>query len=118
MGPKHSSTRGGRTVRTNRTALVVALVAVVLWSLAIGHTAVAQSQPATGQSTSAPPTEVTWGGYVASGSIEAGYRFTDIEGAKFACSTSAGPSTCNYGGMYNTLEDLHSGPRLLEQTLS
>jgi hypothetical protein len=91
---------------------------VVLVLGAVGAAAQGTSQSATGQSTSAPPPEVRWGSYIASGSVEAGYRFTDIEGAHFSCGSASAPLTCNYGGMYDTLENLHSGPRLLEETLN
>src|SRR5690349_2878480 len=103
-------------MRTTKLFVAVALLALGL--LAASLTVWARGQTPTGQSTSAPPAEVTWGGYIAAGSVEAGYRFTDIEGAKRPWFISTGAATCNYGGMYDTLEDLHAGPRLLEETLT
>jgi opacity protein-like surface antigen len=75
-----------------------------------------EDQSATGQSTSVPPKETKIGNYVASGSIEAGYRFTDTQGASFDCGTPGG--ICNYVGMYNTLVNLRQGPRVFDQSLS
>ncbi|HUM05636.1 MAG TPA: hypothetical protein VLT90_09250 [Terriglobales bacterium] len=61
--------------------------------------------PATGrsQSQSAAPEEVSYGGYRVHQSIEAGYRFSDVTGNE---------------SMYDTLINLHEGPRIFEQTLS
>src|SRR5580692_2943862 len=54
----------------------------------------------------APPAEpdgVTRGGYQIHQSIELGYRSTDVTGS---------------GDMYDTLVNLHTGPRILDQTLT
>lgn len=99
----------------NKQQFVIALVALCL--CLAPWTASAQSdQSATAQSTSAPPPEIRWGGYVAAGSIEAGYRFTDVSGSSFGCGSPGG--ICNYTGMWNSLENLRQGPRLFEQSLS
>jgi hypothetical protein len=61
------------------------------------------------QSASAPdssgnsPEEISRGGYFIHQSIEAGYRFSDVTGS---------------AGMFQSLVNLHEGPRLFEQTLS
>ena len=52
---------------------------------------------------SSTPEEVTYGGYLVHQSVEAGYRFSDLTGS---------------GAMFNTLVNLHEGPRILEQSLS
>lgn len=94
---------------------LIALLSVLCVSVAVSLNA--QTQPATGQSTSAPPEEHRIGAYVAAGSIEAGYRFSDVSGAQFPClSNTAG--LCNYTGVYDTFVDEREGPRVFEQTLS
>lgn len=100
---------------------LIALLLVLCVSVAVSLNAQEspQTNPATGQSTSAPPHETKVGDYVAAGSIEAGYRFVDVSGAQFPCLNSSGvASTCNYGGAWNTFEDLREGPRIFEQSLS
>jgi hypothetical protein len=52
------------------------------------------------------------GSYVVSQSVEFGYRFTDISSQKLS------PADPTNFSMFNTLVNLHTGPRLLEQTLS
>jgi hypothetical protein len=62
------------------------------------------SQFANGQGTSpSSPDEVNYGGYRVHQSIEAGYRVSDVTGS---------------GAMFNSLTNLHDGPRVFEQTLS
>lgn len=74
--------------------------AVLATVLMLARAGLAQS----GSSDSAkPPEGVSSGGYTIHQSIEAGYRYTDQTGSD---------------GMYDTLVDLHSGPRVLEQSLS
>ena len=72
---------------------------------AIGLLGLSLVFPATGrsQSQSAAPEEVSYGGYRVHQSIEAGYRFSDVTGNE---------------SMYDTLINLHEGPRIFEQTLS
>ena len=67
----------------------------------------------TSQTTPAPAaSEKTLGDYVVSQSVEFGYRFTDVSSQKVS---PADPTNLS---MYNTLVNLHDGPRLLEQTFS
>jgi hypothetical protein len=83
---------------TARPTLWLALLAPVLvmcWSAAL----LAQSVP----QQPAEPDGMNTAGYLVHSSIEAGYRSTDVTGS---------------GTMYDTLLNLQSGPRLLEQTLS
>ena len=62
----------------------------------------AQSSSA-GQNPPAEPDGVTTGGYLVHSSVEMGYRYNNVTGS---------------GDMYDTLVNLHSGPRLLDETLS
>ena len=105
-------------MRAKSTFSSIAILAGCLVLATSGAVAQGTNQSATGQSTSASAPEVTLGGYIASGSVEAGYRFTGIQGANFACGTAAAPLTCNYTGMYDTLVNQQSGPRLLEEDFS
>ena len=75
---------------------IVVLVLLLPWNL------LAQS-PSGSNSSSQAAQEVSTGGYKIHQSIEVGYRFSDQTGNE---------------GMYDTLVNLHSGPRILEQTLS
>jgi hypothetical protein len=64
------------------------------------------AQTPTASPTPAPPAEpdgVTRGGYLVHQSIELGYRSTDVTGS---------------GDMYDTLVNLQTGPRILDQTLT
>jgi len=61
------------------------------------------SQSPSTQPVASPTPEVTYGGYLVHQSIEAGYRFSDRTGSR---------------SMFNTLVNLHQGPRILEQSLS
>lgn len=56
-----------------------------------------------GQSSSSTPEEVIRGGYIIHQSTEFGYRYSDQTGS---------------GDMYDTLVNLHTGPRVMDQTLS
>src|ERR1019366_10829446 len=62
----------------------------------------AQSSSA-GQNPSGEPEGVTSGGYLIHSSVELGYRYNNVTGS---------------GNMYDTLVNLQSGPRFLDQTLS
>ncbi len=98
-----------------RVACLLSLLAL-LWPLS------AAAQDAGGQSTSAPEENKKMGDYIVSQSVEFGYRATFVKGAQLPCPigtadrSSAG--LCQDESMYNTLVNLHTGPRLLEQTLS
>jgi hypothetical protein len=70
------------------------------------QTLLAQTPTPSPAPTPAPPTApdgVTSGGYQIHSSAELGFRSTDVTGS---------------GDMYNTLVDLQSGPRILDQTLT
>jgi hypothetical protein len=89
--------------------------AVLIWAVMIAssaNTLFAQTPTAgpppapTASSTPAPPAEpegVTRGGYQIHSSIELGYRSNDVTGS---------------GDMYDTLVNLQTGPRILDQTLT
>ena len=71
---------------------------------------------------SAAPQEHRLGNYVATQSVEFGYRFNEISGAQFACPAGSegrnSAGLCEDFSMYDTLENYHTGPRLLQQSLS
>jgi hypothetical protein len=83
------TTRLGATL-----AVVLALLSGMVFAQAPGS--------GTGQ-TPSQPAEQTAGGYAIHPTIDLGYRFADTTGN---------------GGMYDTLVNLHAGPRILDQTLS
>src|ERR1017187_3511780 len=91
------------------TALAVLLCAVILSSPQIGgaQTPAANPSPApTASPTPASPAEpdgVTRGGYQIHSSVELGYRSNDVTGSE---------------DMYDTLVNLRTGPRILDQTLT
>jgi len=76
----------------------IALI-VLLWSIA----AAAQTAGSTAGQSQSQPEGWEGGGYVIHQSVEIGYRVSDTTGSE---------------QMYNTLVDLRSGPRFLEQSLS
>jgi hypothetical protein len=76
--------------------LLSVLIVVFLGSGSTLAQSGSQSQPGN-------PEEVTRGGYVIHQSTEVGYRFSDQTGS---------------GDLYNTLVNLHSGGRVLDQTLT
>jgi hypothetical protein len=77
-------------------AILVVLAIMLPWNLL--------AQTPSGGSTASQPNEgVSSGGYKIHQSIEAGYRYSDQSGSD---------------GTYDTVVNLHSGPRILEQTLS
>jgi len=89
------------------------ILAVSFWILVLLSGSLAQNDANSQTSAaSAAPPEKTLGNYVVSQSVEFGYRFTDVTGEKVS------PGEPTNLSMYNTLVNLHSGPRLLEQTLS
>src|SRR5215469_2404207 len=72
--------------------------------LTVGLQLSAQSTPpGSGQTQGSTPEGWEHGGYTVHQSIEIGYRVSDVTGSEL---------------MYDTLVNLHTGPRLLEQTLS
>src|ERR1700686_3525528 len=98
---RSSAAACGRSKRRIAMALAVFLCAMIGSS---PETLFAQTP--TASPTPAPPAEpdgVTRSGYLIHQSIELGYRSTDVTGS---------------GDMYNTLVDLQTGPRILDQTLT
>src|ERR1700692_3024805 len=88
-----------------RAVIVCAVIAVIMIVLS-PETLFAQTPTASPTPAPAAPAEpdgVTRGGYEIHQSIELGYRTTDLTGS---------------GDMYNTLVDLKTGPRILDQTLT
>jgi hypothetical protein len=79
------------------------LCAMVAWSPGIVVAQTAGASQGAAPSAPAEPDGVTHGGYQIHSSAEFGYRSTDVTGS---------------GEMYDTLVNLQTGPRLLEQTLS
>jgi len=95
----------GRCKRRIATVIVVLLcaIAMVAWSSEILF---AQTPAATPIPAPVPPAEpdgVSRGGYLIHQSVELGYRSTDVTGS---------------GDMYDTLVNLQTGPRILDQTLT
>jgi hypothetical protein len=93
-----------------RAAAVAAVLCVVIMSspeIVVAQAPVATPAPAsTASPTPAPPAEpdgVTRGGYQIHSSVELGYRTSDVTGS---------------GDMYDTLVNLQTGPRVLDQTLT
>ena len=98
-----SATVWGRSKRRIAIALAMLLCAMTVSS---SETLFAQTPTASPTPSPAPPTEpdgVTAGGYQIHSSVEVGYRSTDVTGS---------------GDMYDTLVNLQSGPRILDQTLT
>src|ERR1700685_1801216 len=93
----------GRSMRRIAIALSALLCMMIVSSSEILF---AQTPTASPTPSPAPPTEpdgVTAGGYQIHSSIELGYRSTNVTGS---------------GDMYDTLVNLQTGPRLLDQTLA
>src|ERR1700691_5477687 len=93
-----------------RAAAVAALLCAVIVSypeIVVAQTPAANPAPVpTASPTPAPPAEpdgMTRGGYQIHSSVELGYRSTDVTGS---------------GDMYDTLVNLQTGPRILDQTLT
>jgi hypothetical protein len=85
---------------------IATALAVLLWTIitivSSPEVVVAQT-PAASPAPPAEPEGVTRGGYQIHSSIELGYRSTDVTGS---------------GDMYDTLVNLQTGPRVLDQTLT
>jgi hypothetical protein len=99
---KRSSADANRKPRTAIT-LMVLLFVMFVWS---SETLFAQTPTASPTPTAVPPAEpdgITSGGYQIHSSVELGYRSNDVSGS---------------GDMYDTLINLQSGPRILDQTLT
>jgi hypothetical protein len=88
-----------------RAMIVCAVIAAIMIALS-SETLFAQTPTASPTPAPAAPAEpdgVTRGGYQIHQSVELGYRSTDVTGS---------------GDMYDTLVDLQTGPRILDQTLT
>ena len=99
---KRSSADANGKRRTAIT-LMVLLCATIVWS---SETLFAQTPTASPTPAAAPPAEpdgITSGGYQIHSSVELGYRSNDVSGS---------------GDMYDTLVNLQTGPRILDQTLT
>ena len=94
-----SGTAGARSKSRFSIVLIILVSGLMVLSSGILF---AQSSGA-GQTSSAEPEGVTSGGYLIHSSVEVGYRSTDVSGS---------------GNMYDTLVNLQTGPRFLDQTLS
>lgn len=98
------------------------LLRVVCCLVLLTLAASAQSTDNTQGGSASAPEERKVGDYLISQSVEFGYRFTETSGPQATCApgspnrSSAG--LCQDQSMYNSLVNLHTGPRLLEQTLS
>src|SRR3984885_14554896 len=86
-------------IRTRR-SYFVALLSGLLWSSGL---LLGQSPANSGASPPSEPEGITRGGYLVHSSGELGYRSTDVSGST---------------AMYDTLVNLQTGPRILDQTLS
>jgi hypothetical protein len=97
------SSADANSKRRTAITLMVLLCVMTVWS---SETIFAQTPTASPTPAEAPPAEpagVTSGGYQIHSSIELGYRSNDVSGS---------------GDMYDTLVNLQSGPRILDQTLT
>ena len=86
----------------------VRLIVVIMLSCL----ATSQSTGQKSSSESSPQSEKRLGEYVVQESFEFGYRFSDVTSQKL------NPTDPTNMFMYDTLVNLHDGPRLLDQTLS
>jgi hypothetical protein len=93
--------RRSLAAKSSRFRLILAMMASALVVSSPGML-FAQSSSA-GQNPPAEPDGVTSGGYLIHSSVELGYRSNDVTGS---------------GDMYDTLVNLQTGPRFLDQTLS
>jgi hypothetical protein len=97
------ATAFGHSKRRIAMALALLLCAMILSS---SETLFAQTPTASPTPAAAPPAEpdgITSGGYQIHSSVELGYRSNDVTGS---------------GDMYDTLVNLQTGPRILDQTLT
>ena len=94
-----------RSSQRQKRALAVLLcaIAMILWSSEILFAQTPTASPAPAAAPPAEPDGVTSGGYQIHSSVELGYRSNDVTGS---------------GDMYDTLVNLQSGPRILDQTLT
>ena len=93
----------GHSQRRIAMALALLLCAMILSSPETLFAQTPTANPTAAPAPSAEPDGVTRGGYQTHQSIELGYRSTDVSGS---------------GDMYDTLVNLQTGPRILDQTLT
>jgi hypothetical protein len=79
------------------------ILAALVSGLVVSAPSRLHAQASAGQNPPAEPEGITRDGYLVHQSIELGYRSTDVTGS---------------GDMYDTLVNLQTGPRILDQTLS
>ena len=84
-------------------ALAVLVCAMIVWSSEILFAQTPAATPIPAPATPAEPDSVSRGGYLIHQSVELGYRSTYVTGS---------------GDMYDTLVNLQTGPRILDQTLT
>jgi hypothetical protein len=86
-------------------AVLLCAIVMIVWSseALLAQTPAASPAPAPGAAPAAEADGVTSGGYQIHSSVEFGYRSTDVTGS---------------GDMYDTLVNLQTGPRILDQTLT
>jgi hypothetical protein len=87
---------------TAKSFRVAPVLVVLVFGLGVWSSVVFAQSSNTGKTAPSEP-EVTSGGYAVHSSIEVGYRYNNVTGS---------------GSMYDTLVNLHSGPRILDETLS
>ena len=97
-----------------RLKVCLSVAALLLMSMVMLGSAVAQS--------SSDETPQKIGNYLATGDFQVGYRFNYEKGVQLACPVGSpnrnAEGYCPEESMYDTLVNLHSGGRLLEQSLS
>jgi hypothetical protein len=87
-----------------KSSRLVVVVGVLISGLLLSPPPMVFAQsPSAGQTASTEPEGVTSGGYLIHSSVELGYRYNNVTGS---------------GSMYDTLVNLQSGPRFLDETLS
>jgi hypothetical protein len=86
-------------------AVLLCAIVMIVWSseALLAQTPAASPAPAPGAAPAVEADGVTSGGYQIHSSVEFGYRSTDVTGS---------------GDMYDTLVNLQTGPRILDQTLT
>src|ERR1019366_5973742 len=106
---RSSPAAGGQRKHRRAIALTMLLCAMIVPSpdkLSAQTPATSPTQAPTTSPTPAPPAEpdgITRGGYQIHSSVELGYRSNDVTGSE---------------DMYDTLVNLRTGPRILDQTLT
>jgi hypothetical protein len=101
---EHRSTAACAHSEHRITVALVVLLCAIMMIVSLSETVFAQTPtPSPTPALPAEPEGVTRGGYQIHSSVELGYRSTDVTGS---------------GDMYDTLVNLRTGPRILDQTLT